>query len=264
MATRSLCINEGGQEVYGIKVELVSETASFRDPNGQLFHATLPLPPASTIIGIAGAAMGLTFEKVWNWFQDNNIQVGAKGRVTGKGKDLWIYTKIKNNEITKDTVNREFLCLAPHRSNEDSGWISLYYACEKPDIMQKLLQSFQDPVYTLSLGTNDEMAKLKSIQWFDQLTECYTYDVQEVLLEGNWSKSIHLDWEKIKETPISISLSAPKIVNLPVNFEFDPKSGERQAIKYKTFTFIPKFLTVREPVKAFQYGDEKIPLTMIS
>lgn len=254
--------------MYGVRVEFVAETASFRDPGGQLFHATLPLPPASTIIGIAGAAMGLTFADAWNWFQENRIRVGAKGKSAGKGKDLWIYTKIYSNSKKeppgKDTVNREFLCLTSRREGEASGWIALYYACENEEVMRKLYHSFQDPVYALSLGTNDEIAKCRSIRWFDNLHECDTQDVQDVWLEGDFRHSLTLDWEKIKNMPIAITLTPPKIANLPVDFEFDPKTRERKAVKYKTFTFIQKYLMVNQSVKAYQYGEEKIPLTKIS
>lgn len=47
----------------GFIASLTAETVSLRDPEGQLYHSCLPLPSFSTMVGIAGAAMGMDFKQ---------------------------------------------------------------------------------------------------------------------------------------------------------------------------------------------------------
>lgn len=44
--------------MYGFFVSLHGMTASFREPGSHLYQATLPLPPISALVGMAGAALG--------------------------------------------------------------------------------------------------------------------------------------------------------------------------------------------------------------
>ena len=55
----------------GLMVKLYAKTASFRDPGAQLYHDTMPLPLPSTIVGIAGAALGLSFDDALSFFKKN-------------------------------------------------------------------------------------------------------------------------------------------------------------------------------------------------
>jgi len=41
-------------------LEIITNTATFRNPDFQNFHKTLNLPPPPTLIGFAGAALGLS------------------------------------------------------------------------------------------------------------------------------------------------------------------------------------------------------------
>lgn len=41
-------------------IEIRSVTASFRNPEFQNFHKSFRLPPPTTLIGLAGAALGLS------------------------------------------------------------------------------------------------------------------------------------------------------------------------------------------------------------
>lgn len=255
------------EAVYGIKVALVAETACFRDPGGQLYHATLPLPPVSTIVGLAGAALGLSFDRVWGWFRQNQVSVGVNGTPFGKGKDLWNYTKrtvdLEKNPRT-DILNREFLCFAPRFMQEqsDSGSVNIYYACEDHISARQLYEAFLEPVFALTLGSSDDLAKCKSVKWFDNLSAVTTSELQDVMVEGDWSQQFTFDFEAIKKAPLSVSLSAPKVKRLPVDYSFD-ESGVRKAVRYESFTFLSNIQRLKEQVPAYCYGEEQIPLSAI-
>ena len=66
--------------MYGFFVSLHGMTASFREPGSHLYQATLPLPPISALVGMAGAALGKSFEKAWPFFKDAGLFVGVSGR----------------------------------------------------------------------------------------------------------------------------------------------------------------------------------------
>jgi CRISPR-associated protein Cas5t len=260
--------------MYGIKVELVAETASFRDPGGQLYHVCLPLPPVSTIIGIAGAALGLSFEQVWNWFRDQRISVGVQGEAVGRGKDLWNYTKRtvnleKENNSRSDIVNREFLCFVERKLSNNSGVLTstaspvkLYYACEHKEAVQKLYQAFREPVYALTLGTNDELAKCVSLTLYEAMEPVETDELCNVMVEGDWSRQFSFDWETIRAMPVTVSLTSPTVTKLPVDYSFE-SNGVRKGLRYQSFTFLTSVQRLKVPVRAYQFDQDRIPLISI-
>jgi len=81
-------------------VELFTETATFRNPEFQNFHKTLSLPPPTTLIGLAGAAMGYSPKASQEFFDENEFYFGVFGISSGKAKDTWKYTnKVKGTEL---------------------------------------------------------------------------------------------------------------------------------------------------------------------
>ncbi|MED0680466.1 CRISPR-associated protein Cas5 [Aneurinibacillus thermoaerophilus] len=253
--------------MFGIRVELVAETACFRDPGGQLYHVTLPLPPVSTIVGLAGAALGLSFEQTWTWFRQAQARVGVKGASIGKGKDLWNYTKWTvdlEKKPRNDILNREFLCFAPRslEQRELAGMIQLYYACEDESYAGRLYEAFLSPVYALTLGASDDLAKCISVKWFDHLPVKETTELSNVMIKGDWSHAFTFDWEAIQRMPLRISLNAPKVARLPIDFVFDAK-GVRKGARYESFTFLTHLQRLKQSVEAYCFGEEFVPLAHI-
>lgn len=234
----------------GIIISLFAETASFRDPGGQLFHSCLPLPPVSTIIGIAGAALGKSFEETWNFFKENDIGVGVQGKANGHGKDLWKFIKRSSYEEPKqksDIINREFLYQLH---------VDLFYACNNTDIINEIYQAFRNPFYALTLGNSDELVKINQLSKINLVTQNETTDLKNTLTEGDFSNNFSFDWVNIKKSPINISLASPIVKNLPIDFAFSIDIV-RKANRYKTFTFLSEFQTIKHPVKTFLFGNDK-------
>jgi len=249
--------------MYGFSVVLSAETASFRDPGGQLYHATLPLPPVSTIIGIAGAALGVPFQQSWEFFQANDINVGAKdisrswrGMPPGKGLDLWKYQKIITNKIKSDILKREFLFRPVFR---------LYYSCEDRETLEQLRQAFLSPAWALSLGTSDDIARLEEVSQIETVSEVSggAVELSHSLIPGDQSDNYSFDWEVIRNTPIRTSLELPMVKQLPVGFLFGPV-GERKGCEYRPFTFLSGSQRLKNPRPAYIFGQEVVPLISIA
>jgi CRISPR-associated protein Cas5t len=236
--------------MYGVSISLYAETASFRDPGGQLFHSCLPLPPVSTVIGIAGAALGKSFEETWNFFKKNHIGVGVQGKASGLGKDLWNFVKRTVYDETSqknDIVNREFLYQLH---------VDLYYASNEVETIIEISRAFCDPVYALTLGNSDELAKIKNITEIVTVNQNESYDLKNTIIEGDFSVNISFDWASIKQSPINIKLNSPVVKKLPIDFSFS-EDKVRKANMFKTFTFLSEFQTIKNPVKTFFFGSDK-------
>ncbi|WP_231682803.1 CRISPR-associated protein Cas5 [Phosphitispora fastidiosa] len=241
--------------MYGFSVVLSAETASFRDPSGQLYHATFPLPPLSTLIGIAGAAIGMDFQQIWEFFKKNDIRSGVKDineKVTGKGIDLWKYQKIVSKETRGDILKREFLFQVTY---------GLYYGCNILSVLEEMRKGFVSPAWALSLGSSDDIAIIKAVSEIQVVSEG-TVDVtgiKKTLIPGDYSKDYSFDWQTIKNTPVRTTLELPVVKQLPVDYVFT-EDGERKGSSYKPFTFLTGVQQLKSPCQVFNFENKKIPL----
>ncbi|MBO8158559.1 CRISPR-associated protein Cas5 [Thermosyntropha sp.] len=243
--------------MYGFYVHLKADFASFRDPGGQLYHSCLPLPPFSTLVGLAGAALGKNFKEVLQFFKENNIKTGAAGMHWGKGIDLWNYSKIKSgNKIEKDIVNREFLTFI-------SLWV--FYANEDKSVLEQLQEAFQNPVFCLTIGTSDDLVKILEVSPCFMIEKLNSSQFSTgmglegfVLFPGDIEDNYRLDWDEIKQSRLDVILSTPVVKKLPVDYSFD---GEvRKGERYEVFSFLPGWVNLKEETEVYCFEKFKIPL----
>lgn len=242
----------------GISIKVEALTVSFREAVGQLYHETLPLPPPSTLLGVAGAAIGKNFEETLGFFKQHNIGVGCIGNHQGKGSDLWNYTKLKSGgKAEKDIVIREFLY----------GFQGeLYYICKNEKIAKDLYNAFLSPFYGLTLGNSDDLIKIKKVTWYDKVEKDESSSLSNTWICGDILSEIELNWNKIKETPIIQTITPPSVKTLPTDYVFDNK-GTRQGQAYNAFTFlgdkqklahaIPVYLFQSTAVSCFIFRGQK-------
>jgi len=132
-------------------VRLRAPVASFRPPRDLNYQRTLPLPPPTTVVGIAGAALGLADAELWA--EDGpgrklKVAVLAEGPA-GRARDVWTLRKIVSGRIAKRSpYPRELLVGAV---------FTLLYGGPRT-LLERLAASFRDPAYPLSLGREDELA----------------------------------------------------------------------------------------------------------
>lgn len=256
------------EAMYGFYVTLTACTASFREPSAHLYQKTMPVPPVSAMAGVAGAALGISYPEVWSYFQNNKISVGTAGESQGKAIDLWQYQKMATPkgaaekegtaalQLTKamrhDILNREFMAYPT---------FTLCYGCEVREVADKLHDAFADPKYALSLGTSDDIAKIKFLSTVTELTSENTGQLGNTLLPGDVSESVSFDWEKLSKSSVSQTLRAPVVGSLIVDFAFD--AGKRKPKAYAPFTFLHGNQLLKAPIKVYSFGELTVPLYAI-
>ena len=172
--------------------------------------------------------------------------VGCNGKSLGRGKDLWNYIKIKSGDSTHAIILRNFLA---------DVRVNIFYACERRDSIVKLYNAFENPVYAITLGNSDELAKICSVQLFDSVGSEMRKILTNTWLPGDYSRNMKIDWEMVKSSKINITLKPPVVKKLPCNFEFD-KFGARKAVEYKDITFMGENHVLETEAEVLVFGEE--------
>ncbi len=202
---------------------LKSFTASFRDPNSMNYQDTLPFPPPTTIVGIIGAAIGKEFFQAQDYCRELSFGVVALGD-SGLAKDQWAIRKIKvgGKNIGKAVVIREIMYLPTFK-----------ILVTGPD--EKLLEmkhSFDNPVYPLSLGRDDEFITARESQIVDTVPTSGVC-VHNTVIKGDISGRLHYRKDIAGEIP------AFKTYWLCSSFERDPRNPMlRRPSNRAPFTFV--------------------------
>ncbi|MBL7798057.1 MAG: CRISPR-associated protein Cas5 [Saprospiraceae bacterium] len=230
-------------------VELRAMTATFRNPEFQNFHKTLHLPPPTTLVGLAGAALGKSPKAAQEYFERDQWHLGIWGTSEGYAKDLWKYRTLDSNpEKASSIVLREILF--------DNHWLAVF-GCEKEDNVGELLEAFQRPVFALTMGSSDSLAKVVSVKIVTVTTE--NKQVAHCLVSGNVMADVqeHL----FNGDDFSIyATSEPIAYDLPVRFQYETDYGVRRVVKRKTLSFIGEPMTLNFTVPGVQHGANFIPV----
>jgi CRISPR-associated protein Cas5t len=74
-----------------LELKVCGPVSSFRRPMDHNYQKTFPLPPPTTLLGLAGAALGLSPEEMWK--EGSKIRylkcTALADRAPGTAKDLW-------------------------------------------------------------------------------------------------------------------------------------------------------------------------------
>ncbi len=213
----------------GLAVTLSAPVASFRRPLDINFQRTLLLPPPTTCLGIAGAALGLSESELW---RRGGLLSGLKvsvllepSPVTGGdpavARDLWKVLKIKNKKFAERSPYFRELLFFPR--------YTLLFAGES-SLLERLAKAFADPVYPLSLGREDELARVEAI-------EKTAFSPGDSVLFGTMVPGTLRELEaKVKLAP-GLRVEPPSVEVLPLGFEVI--RGVRHPLRRRPFTIIP-------------------------
>lgn len=237
-------------------VEIQSQTASFRNPDFQNFHKSLELPPPTTIIGLAGAALGLPPLQAQEFFEESEFKVGIYGTFKGKCNDTWKYDRRHSKrglkydpELDGSVIQKEFLI--------QNTFLIAFSSADK-EKLEELFSAFNSPNYPLTMGNSDSLAFIKFI-----LTDAdflKSDQLQNCIIEGDIiNEVIRLTPEKM-EFSIYQSSSEPITYDLPVRFEYESDYGKRTVSSISTFSFIREKMKINFEVEGLSYQDVFIPL----
>ncbi|GBD08591.1 hypothetical protein HRbin22_00832 [Candidatus Thermoflexus japonica] len=214
--------------------------ASFRRPLDHNYQRTLPMPPPTTLLGIAGAALGLSDRELWaqdSPLRDLRVSVWMDEE-PGRARDMWTVLKIKGGRIAeRSPYFRELLFFVRY---------TLLYGGAN-DFLGCLEQAFRDPVYPLSLGREDELMIIENI-------------LRGEAAPGEprfWGTPLPVDLRQIPGArPIltpGASLEPPVVETLPLHFRIDEK-GIRHPESQIPITFLPPGLELEVPnIPALQW-----------
>ncbi|MEL6719601.1 MAG: CRISPR-associated protein Cas5 [Bacteroidota bacterium] len=235
-------------------LEILAQTASFRNPEFQNFHKTLELPPPTTVIGFAGAALGLSPKMAQDFFDTGNFQIGIAGYSDGRMRDTWKYNKRTSSMHVYDplldgsVIQKEYLV---------HNQFFLVFCNEDETRLERLRTAFQFPKFALTMGNSDALAKIKLISKSLDITESST--LKNCLVQGD------VVGETMRRSMDSFEFSLyqtsePISFDLPVRFSYKSDYGKRSVSKNDTFSFIGQEMQLNFKVKGVKIDDLFIPI----
>jgi CRISPR-associated protein Cas5t len=238
-------------------VEIVTKTATFRNPEFQNFHKTLDLPPPTTIIGFAGAALGFSPKTSQEFFDKNIFHFGVYGKSCGKTKDTWKYTNTtKSEELANyhpdyqgSVITKEILF---------ENYFLICFGTENNDAYQELLNSFENPCFALTLGGSDSLAFIKSIRQINEETEFNI--IKKCVVEGDVVQEV---FSQVTKGSFEFSIyvnSEPTNYDLPTRFVYENDYGTRKVSEVKTFSIIGNEMKLNYNIKGVMFDNIFIPI----
>jgi len=237
-------------------LKIWTQTASFRVPEFQNFHKSFLLPPPTTVIGLAGAALGLSPKSSQDFFDGSSIKLGVFGKSDGYAIDLWKFKK-KNNNKTND--QRDFIEDILRREIHFNNVYLILFASENSELIDKLRSAFENPKYALTFGTSDALAKISIL---DNFEEHELDEVENCLIEGDIISEVVENVHNGLEFSI-YSTSEPIVYDLPVKFQYESDYGVRRVVERKKYSFVGKKMKLNIKISGVYADDKFIPIISI-
>lgn len=223
-----------------LKIKCLGGFNSYRQPDFHTYHKTLPLPPKTTIAGLIGSALGISPSEVnEQWLMAKRFKMGIIGSSNGQANDLWQIRKYESKQIKAYQSGKEetpYKTAVIVRELLYGSKITLYLTFEDDNDFELIKAAFKSPKWALSLGREDELIKIDSIEDVNLGTEKEGHTLKETVVLG--------DIGELKYKPIIDAISgnllkvAPKTVQLPTTFVMQQDSEVRQGSDYRKFTYI--------------------------
>ncbi len=239
--------------MHSFCIEIVSQTASFRNPEFQNFHKTLDLPPPTTVIGLAGAAMGLSPDMAQTFFNETPFQLGIAGNSKGRVIDTWKYNKRTTNMHLYDPLLDGSVIKKEHLVHNQ-----FLLAFSSADVLKlaKLKQAFLNPYFALTMGNSDALALVKNIEENIEVTE--TDSLKNCVVKGD----VVGDVIRNASNNLAFSIyqtSEPITFDLPTRFDYSSDYGKRVVANTSSFSFIGEAMQLNFKTKGVFFKDLFIP-----
>ena len=238
-------------------IEIQCQTASFRNPDFQNFHKSLELPPPTTVIGIAGAALGYSPLRAQEFFDESKFEIGIYGTYLGKCKDTWKYNKgirdmrLYDPGLDGSIIQREFLIFPT---------FIIAFSSENIKAVEKLYKAFTSPVYALTMGNSDSLASIKNIEIKLEISEADK--IENCFVQGDVVNEV-MSLANSGNFEFSIYTNDTLTYDLPIRFEYENDYGRRTVSKIDTYSLIGDLMKINYNIKGLQYKNHFIPLFSI-
>ena len=225
-------------------VEIKTQTATFRNPEFQNFHKTLPMPPPTTMVGIAGAAMGLSPGASQLFFEEHDFEMGVFCKNQGTTTDLWKYNDFNERSI----ILKEIL----FQNN-----IILVYGSDDISMIDILIRSFQNPVFCLTMGNSDSIAKVVTVK--EEYLTIESDMLMNCMIEGDIIEEVLSNSSNGFDFSI-YATSDPVAIDLPIRFLYSDEYGMRSVCQRKQFSLVTSEMKLNVKKKGVVFNGCFIPL----
>jgi CRISPR-associated protein Cas5t len=238
-------------------IDIVCQTASFRNPDFQNFHKSLELPPPTTIIGIAGAALGYSPLMAQEFFDNSQFEIGIYGTYRGKCKDTWKYNKgirdmrLYNPGLDGSIIQKEFLIFSR---------FLIAFSSKNDNALNQLYEAFLNPVYALTMGNSDSLAKITHIEESVSITEAD--EIENCFVQGDVVNDV-MSLANSGNLSFSIYSNDTLTYGLPLRFQYEDDYGRRMVSKTETYSLIGDKMKINFKLKGLNYKNHFIPLFSI-
>lgn len=238
-------------------VEIICQTASFRNPDFQNFHKSLVLPPPTTIIGLSGAALGFSPLMAQEFFDLNEFYIGIYGTYEGKCSDTWKYNKgirdmrLYNPEKDGSIIEKEYLIF--------SSFV-IAFSSNHTEALEKLKHAFQNPIYALTMGNSDSLAHVKAIT--ENVKKSNSNEIANCFVQGDVVEQV-MGLASKGNMEFSIYSNDMLTYDLPVRFAYKNDYGKRNVSKIGTFSLIGNKMKMNYNLDGLDYKNKFIPLFSI-
>lgn len=235
-------------------IKIKCQTASFRKPDFQNFHKSLELPPPTTILGLAGAALGYTPLQAQEFFDTSPFEIGIFGTYDGKCLDTWKYNKgirdmrLYDPGLDGSIIQKEFLIFAT---------FLIAFSSKNQDALEHLNQAFSNPFYALTMGNSDSLAHISHIE--NDIDEIEADEIENCFVKGDVVNEV-MNVAAANKFSFSIYSNETLTYDLPLRFEYDNDYGRRTVSKTETYSLIGNKMKINYSLKGLKYKNHFIPL----
>ena len=201
--------------------ECVAPVGSWRAPETMTYHRTYPLPPPTTLVGLLGAAAGLSLPDAYGWVRDRGLKLGVGGGAGGFAKDLWKFQKLELVEKEKPPFRDVLL-----REWRTDVRLVLAVECPDPADAETVAGWLRHPAYPLTAGPSDLLMHAVRV-WAADTPPAETATPHHVLVP----REVTPDYDLVggwAAGPLARTVTAPSVERVPAALRFDPDDADRR------------------------------------
>lgn len=235
-------------------LEIATQTASFRNPEFQNFHKTLDLPPPTTLIGFAGAALGLTPKMAQQYFEDSRFVAGVAGYHLGRTTDTWKYrNQTKDMHLYDPLIEGSVI----KREQLVQSRFFLVFGSADSGRLSELIKAVQYPQFALTLGNSDSIALVKKV--YEDIPASKSKAIQECLVPGDVVGEVLRKASGLPEFSIYYT-SEPIAYDLPTRFSYASDYGRREVEQTRKFSIVSHEMQLNYEVDGILCNGRFIPV----
>jgi len=207
-----------------LRVHVVGNFNSFRPPGSMKYQETLEFPPRTTLIGLAGAALGLASNDLAPLYGALRVAV-VRRSLDGRARDLWSIVKLKKTAPERAVIVRELLARPVY---------DVFYMGESPSL-DDLADAFRDPAFPCTLGRSDELVLIMSAEVVDVQPVGSGTTFRETVLPFDYHEA-GCSVESV-ELQSGVRLRPPRVLRLPESFVFSERGRRVGRFRSETHVF---------------------------